>query len=675
MSTVQRRRSLAITVLVWGVLVFGWMGPASWAQGFPVCTEPPPGEDPNYLEPAIAEEIANLGSATVHVMLRGPARPRGPMTYADERAHLENVAAAHREFRAEVRNRGVRVLLEHRHVYGLVAEIDADGLKALSQARTVKSFYLPILMEPTTLEGNNLIHADVLQTTACGGLQGNGVTVAIIDSGIDYTHPGLGGCFGDGCKVVAGSDFSDFDSDPMDDPGHSASGHGTSVAGIVAGAPIQWERVGVAPGARLVALKVFGGPQSGKSWVVDAALQWVLDHPEYNIKVVNMSLGTRAGYAGSGVRPCCGSLTSDLIEMLSDNGIAVVAASGNSGYVGYVSLPACVRDARAVGAVYDADHGPKTYGTLCTDSTTAPDKFICYTNAGSALDMLAPSYKATTTQLGGGTRDFSGTSASAPYVSGALALMLEAQPTQTATQLAVRLKDWGVMIPHPVDSSFDRPRIDIEAALDSFADADRYLACRDTCPAVYNPGQTDSDGDGLGDACDNCPTVYNPDQGWVLGPPPAATVVWPNGGEILTIDQSVNLQWTATDDCPGVSSVDILLSRNGVNGSYSPLFTGIANTGSIPWTVTGPATIGYKAFLKVIARDAAGNTGEDKSNAAFRINNPQCGTCQTSYCSEEGVRCTFNSTCGPSGCCNYTCVTDWTCEGPDPCPPNACGCL
>jgi hypothetical protein len=155
---------------------------------------------------------------------------------------------------------------------------------------------------------------------------------------------------------------------------------------------------------------------------------------------------------------------------------------------------------------------------------------------------------------------------------------------------------------------------------------------------------------------------------------PTAQVLAPNGGQTLSIGSPTTLNWSSTDLHPetygGVTSVDLLLSRNGVNGSYATLFTAIPNTGSKIWTITGPATT--QAFLKVVARDAAGNIGSDISDAAFTIRS-LCSVCQGSYCSGAGERCNAVTACMSGGCCQYTCVPDNSCTTPDPIPDNACG--
>jgi arylsulfatase A-like enzyme len=179
----------------------------------------------------------------------------------------------------------------------------------------------------------------------------------------------------------------------------------------------------------------------------------------------------------------------------------------------------------------------------------------------------------------------------------------------------------------------------------------------------------DCDHDGVAPPVDGCDEVFNP--------PPVATVVWPNGGNTLTVGETVTLQWTATYSCAGdMPIVDVLISRSGVNGTYELILDNTPNDGTQTWTVTGPANPGFTVFMKVVAQDPGGHIGSDVSNAGFKIKNPACSvSCQpSSYCSGEGVRCTWNGTCGGGGgCCNYSCASDPTCTLPDPCPENMCG--
>jgi hypothetical protein len=98
--------------------------------------------------------------------------------------------------------------------------------------------------------------------------------------------------------------------------------------------------------------------------------------------------------------------------------------------------------------------------------------------------------------------------------------------------------------------------------------------------------------------------------------PPTVEVIAPNGTETLVIGQSATLQWNAAD-LGGVASVDLLLSRDGSAGTYQPIATGLANTGSYSWIVTGPTSVA--AFLEVVAHDPSGNTGQDLSDLSFKI--------------------------------------------------------
>ncbi len=98
---------------------------------------------------------------------------------------------------------------------------------------------------------------------------------------------------------------------------------------------------------------------------------------------------------------------------------------------------------------------------------------------------------------------------------------------------------------------------------------------------------------------------------------PVTLVTAPNGGETVQVGNSVNLTWNATDALGGVTNVDLQVSRNGIGGPYENIALATANTGSFAWNVTGPATT--TAILRVTARDAAGNTGKDESDATFTI--------------------------------------------------------
>ncbi|MER5890670.1 S8 family serine peptidase [Streptomyces sp. NPDC001941] len=169
--------------------------------------------------------------------------------------------------------------------------------------------------------------------------RGKGVTVAVLDSGVDYSHPDLGGGFGEGHKVVAGYDYVNGDADPMDD-----NGHGTHVAGIIAGRAATADGVtGVAPDATLTAYKVMNEYGEGTTSDIVAALEAATDPANpHRADVVNLSLG---GY-GDGTDPLGLAATA-----ATRAGTVVVAAAGNDGPgSGTVGSPAAADGVLAVGA-------------------------------------------------------------------------------------------------------------------------------------------------------------------------------------------------------------------------------------------------------------------------------------------------------------------------------------
>ncbi|MEU9318686.1 S8 family serine peptidase [Streptomyces sp. NPDC048295] len=170
-------------------------------------------------------------------------------------------------------------------------------------------------------------------------VDGRGTTVAILDSGVDYTHPDLGGGLGKGHKVVGGHDFVNGDEDPMDD-----NGHGTHVAGIVAGRAAEKGGVtGVAPGANLLAYKVMDADGSGYTSDIIAGMEAAADPANpHRADVINMSLGG----PGDGTDPLGRAATAAVRA-----GVVVVAAAGNDGPgAGTVSSPGTAEGVLSVGA-------------------------------------------------------------------------------------------------------------------------------------------------------------------------------------------------------------------------------------------------------------------------------------------------------------------------------------
>lgn len=277
--------------------------------------------------------------------LRSRSAATRAITSAGVRRRLATVRAQHQNFRAALRRAGVhaRITADLTQVFnGVAMTVSSADLPRLRSSAGVAAVYPDATMHAAVDPDVSITGApQVWQTTDPSGRpnQGEGEVVAVVDTGIDYNHPDLGGGFGPGHKVVGGYDFVNNDPDPMDD-----NGHGTHVAGIMAGDPAEpGGREGEAPKATLTAYKVLDSSGSGLESTVIEGLQAAVsaDNP-YRADVVNMSLG-------GPYQP------NDPLDQASEqaihDGVVVVAAAGNSGPgESTVGSPAEAPDVLAVGA-------------------------------------------------------------------------------------------------------------------------------------------------------------------------------------------------------------------------------------------------------------------------------------------------------------------------------------
>ena len=396
-----------------------------------------------------------------------------------------------------------RFRLKHRFesLSGFAGWATPQEIEALLAHPEVESVYLDGTVRATLSQGSALIGASAAQGF---GYTGAGVRVAVLDSGIDSDHPHLAD------DIAAQQCFCDDNPSPVmgccpggGQTGASAEddqGHGTSVAGIITSSNPAGR--GVAPDAEIVAVKVLSGSGGGSFSDVAAGLDWVLTNRVLlGIRVANLSIGDGVQYSNPNAFPCSGTNTANGIKALHSAGVSVFVSSGNSGFDNGLEFPACVSEAIAVGGVYDASLGSVSWcgstgctTTLCVDSSTAADQFVCHSNSDELLDILAPDWRTDTTALGGGSRSFSGTSAASPYAAAEAALLLQADPALTPLQIESLLESHGPMVPNPGNGLSFR-RSDVLAALASIVPH--------TCGnGVHEPGEQCDDANTVsGDCC------------------------------------------------------------------------------------------------------------------------------------------------------------------------------
>ena len=221
--------------------------------------------------------------------------------------------------------------------------------------------------------------------------KGNAVTVCVVDTGIDYTHPELSP------NYAGGIDYVNNDSDPMDD-----NGHGTHVSGTIAAVLNGVGVVGVAPEADLIVAKVLNSAGSGSYSNVIAGINWCVDN---HAKVISMSLG---GSSGS-------TALKTAVDTAYANNVLVVAAAGNSG--------------NFKGKGDNVGYPAKYDSVIAVAATTTSNTRASWSSTGPAVELSAPGVGIKSTWLGGGYNTISGTSMATPHVSGTAALVFFSNET------------------------------------------------------------------------------------------------------------------------------------------------------------------------------------------------------------------------------------------------------
>lgn len=448
--------------------------------------------------------IATAGSADAIIFLAIPN------TSSRESLRAE-VARAQDEVLALLGPMRPRGLYRFEMVPALAAHLNAAELGLVERSPRV------IAVGPNTQGGGALSQSVPLvggDRAHRVGLTGNGVTVAVLDTGIDRDDPDFSGalagehCFCQGSVLGDGVGCCPNGLEEQDGPGAAEDdqGHGSHVTGtILSRGRADRAAVGMAPAARVVAVKILDANSTGYSADCSKALDWILAN-RADVRLVNISIwyGLFADTcdSGSATNMAMGAAITSLRNR-SPNSATTFSISGNDGLVGQTRSPGCLQDAVMVGAVYDYAMGSFTSGTLCTDPTTAPDQVTCFSNTDDILKLLAPGCRIISASQGSYLSSLCGTSQACPHAVGAAALLLEREPTLSPAALVSRLQSTGKPVTDArIGLTF--PRVDVAAALLDL-DGDGIDDPADNCPETVNPSQADADGDGLGDACDSCP--------------------------------------------------------------------------------------------------------------------------------------------------------------------------
>jgi serine protease AprX len=264
-----------------------------------------------------------------------------------------------------------------------------------------------------------------IETSYNRSIDASGVTIAILDTGIDAGHPDF--YFSNGTSKIAAS--VSFTGEPIVD----RVGHGTHVASIAAGtgAASQGQYTGVASGATLLNVKVLNNHGEGaESWVI-SGIQWAVDN---NASIINMSFGSDT--SSDGTDPL-----SSTVNWAMQQGVVCVTTAGNSGPTTYtVASPGAAESAITVGASAKDD-------VVASFSSAGPteDNRVKPDVVAPGVDVVAA--RAAGTSMGTPVSQFytmaSGTSMAAPHVAGAAALLLDAHPSWTPFQVKMALANYA----------------------------------------------------------------------------------------------------------------------------------------------------------------------------------------------------------------------------------------
>lgn len=418
--------------------------------------------------PQLLQRAEEEGSVRVIAQLRTDFVPEGRLSQpqvADQRSEIQSAQAG---LKADLQGTGYQSLREYDTIPFIALKLTPRALEALQRSPLVSSVVEDVADPVALAESTPIVQAPTMWN---GGFTGSGQVVAVLDTGVDSSHPFLAG------KVIEEACYAGDDGTGRTGPGNCPNGtrtqtgpgsgvhctyvsdcdHGTHVAGIAAGQGSTFS--GVAKGANVMSVQVFSrftgadcGPFGGtctRTYRSDqiAGLERVYAlRSTRNFASVNMSLGGGQYFSNCDTESPGHKAA---IDNLRSANIPTVIASGNRGFTNSMGFPACISSAVSVG------------------STTKQDQVSSFSNSASFLHLLAPGSSINSSVLEGGFASKNGTSMAAPHVAGAWALLKQAHPSATVSSVLSALQSTGTPVTE-FWSGIAKPRINIADASATF---------------------------------------------------------------------------------------------------------------------------------------------------------------------------------------------------------------
>jgi len=356
------------------------------------------------------------------------AQPRGYVVVLDRTAHVgSSMVRAESSYGASVEN------VYHSALNGYSATMTPAQAKQLALSPGVQSvtpdrrFTIDAQRMPT---GINRTNAPVRRPRANLKPRHVNVDVAVIDTGVDLNHPDLN-VYRRGAHNCSATELNADD----------GNGHGTHVSGTIGALDNRIGVVGMAPGARIWPVRVFGPSGAGSLADVICGVDYVTRHAD-QIEVANMSLSSAGGRDDHN----CGHTFGDPLHMAICRsvraGVTYVVAAGNMAQDASLSTPSAYDEVITVSALADFNGRPGG-GARATCMADRDDTFANFSNFGPDVDLVAPGVCIRSTWKGGGYGTISGTSMATPHVAGAAALYLAHHPAASPQQVRAALVSAG----------------------------------------------------------------------------------------------------------------------------------------------------------------------------------------------------------------------------------------